>query len=193
MRRCHPTSDRSVTSPCQWPMRGWNHGRSRERDPVHQGLHPPAEGRRGDPLLSRGWAVAWRLGYGSSMPTRGPLRYAQPAPAAKAGASTDPSRNEDICMEEEALTEPRNPLVTFLIARIEEDERIASFVRNDSPSEETRLCIWTPPADHDSGVLVSPVASLRTRRASAAASAPRRTVPCFTASSPHSARRASSS
>ncbi|GFZ77952.1 hypothetical protein GCM10011359_02570 [Nesterenkonia alkaliphila] len=56
--------------------------------------------------------------------------------------------------KETAVTENNNPLVAFLLARIEEDEATAGFVRNDSPIEETRFCTWATPADQDRDRLV---------------------------------------
>lgn len=52
------------------------------------------------------------------------------------------------------MVETSSPLVQFLLARIEEDELIARFVRDNSPTADKRFCTWATPVVMDPDRLV---------------------------------------
>jgi hypothetical protein len=47
-----------------------------------------------------------------------------------------------VALEEVAMTEESTALVAFLLARVEEDERIAEHVASVSPTTDSEFCVW---------------------------------------------------
>ncbi|GAB3794977.1 hypothetical protein GCM10028798_02940 [Humibacter antri] len=46
---------------------------------------------------------------------------------------------------EAVVTDEMSEIIAFLLDRIVDDERIAGFVAADSPTEESRFCVWATP------------------------------------------------
>lgn len=76
------------------------------------------------------------------------------------------------------MTDDASNLVAFLIARIEEDERIADHVASVSPTSDTRFCLWATQFAFDADrVIVAAdyqrvIADCAAKRASSTTSAP---------------------
>lgn len=79
------------------------------------------------------------------------------------------------------MTEESTALVQFLLARIEEDERIAVHVASVSPTADTRFCVWATQFAFDPERMIVAVDYQRVR---AECAAKRRLVDAFRTAAP---------
>lgn len=70
-----------------------------------------------------------------------------------------------VALEDVAITEESTGLMEFLLARIEEDERIPDHVASVSPTADTAFCVWATQFAFDPGRMIVAIRiSTRARR-----------------------------
>lgn len=79
------------------------------------------------------------------------------------------------------MTEETTALVEFLLARIEEDERIADHVASVSPTADTGFCVWATQFAFDPERMIVAIDYQRLR---AECAAKRRIIDAFRAAAP---------
>ena len=84
------------------------------------------------------------------------------------------------------MTEESMALVEFLVARIEEDERIADHVASVSPTADSGFCVWATQFAFDPERMI---VAIDYQRVHAESAAKRRIVNAFRAAAPATAPR----
>lgn len=79
------------------------------------------------------------------------------------------------------MTEESTALVEFLLARVEEDERIADHVASVSPTTDTGFCVWVTQFAFDAERMI---VAVDYQRVFAECAAKRRIVEAFRAAAP---------
>ncbi|MBS1697805.1 MAG: hypothetical protein JST25_05300 [Actinobacteria bacterium] len=82
---------------------------------------------------------------------------------------------------EVAMTEASTALVEFLLARIEEDKRIAWLVASESPTTDTGFCVWATQFAFDPERMI---VAIDYQRVLAECTAKRRIIDAFRAATP---------
>uniref|UniRef100_A0A914CXI1 Uncharacterized protein n=1 Tax=Acrobeloides nanus TaxID=290746 RepID=A0A914CXI1_9BILA len=86
-----------------------------------------------------------------------------------------------VALEEVAMTEESATLVEFLLARVEEDERIADHVASVSPTTDTGFCVWATQFAFDAERMI---VAVDYQRVFAECAAKRRIVEAFRTAAP---------